>query len=195
MSGGVIVGVLACAYLLGSIPFGLLVARARGIDVRAVGSGNIGATNVARALGKKTGLVVLLLDAAKAFGPVLLATRRWPERPLLVAGVGLFCILGHVFPIWLKLRGGKGVATALGVFLALAPAATLVAGALFAVVYTTTRIVSLGSLTGATAMPIAMLVFAAPWPFIALGAVAWLLIAIRHQGNIRRLMRREERPL
>src|SRR5688500_11562142 len=111
------------SYLAGSIPFGLVVARARGVDIRAVGSKNIGATNVARALGKKLGALVLFLDALKGLLPTLVARHALHLDDNLVALVGLAAILGHVFPVWLRFRGGKGVATALGVFAALTPVA------------------------------------------------------------------------
>jgi glycerol-3-phosphate acyltransferase PlsY len=191
----VVAATLVVAYLCGSVPFGLLVAKARGVDVRAVGSGNIGATNVARALGRKTGAVVLLLDALKGLAPVLATRLLWPGEPLLAAGAGLFAILGHVFPVWLKLHGGKGVATALGVFLALTPAATGIAAAFFFAVYATKRIVSIGSLAAATALPLAMLALREPPAFVALGAAVWLLVLVRHRTNIQRLLRREERKL
>ncbi len=191
----IIAGGLVVAYLCGSVPFGLLIARARGVDVRQVGSGNIGATNVARTLGKRTGALVLFLDALKGLAPVLAARLLWPARPELAAGAGLAAILGHVFPVWLKLRGGKGVATGLGVFLALSPLATAVAAALFLAVYATKRIVSVGSLAAATALPIAMLVLHEPRTHVALAVAVWLLVMVRHRGNIQRLLRREERKL
>lgn len=186
---------LACAYLAGSIPTGVIVARAKGVDLTKVGSGNIGATNVARTLGKKTGAVVLIFDALKGLAPVLVARASWidePRGPLVIAGAGLLAILGHVFPVWLKFRGGKGVATGLGVFLGIAPVAALVAVALFAIVYAAKRISSLGSLTAVTAMPIVMWILHEPGPFIALAVVGWALIVFRHRGNIMRLVRREE---
>jgi glycerol-3-phosphate acyltransferase PlsY len=191
----VVAATLIVAYLCGSVPFGLLVAKARGVDVRAVGSGNIGATNVARALGRKTGALVLFLDAMKAFVPVLATRLSWPDEPLLAAGAGLCAILGHVFPVWLKLHGGKGVATGLGVFLALTPVATGVATAFFLAVYATKRIVSIGSIAAATVLPLAMLVLHEPLPYVALGAAVWLLVLVRHRSNIQRLIRREERKL
>jgi glycerol-3-phosphate acyltransferase PlsY len=186
------IAVLVGAYLSGSVPYGLLIARARGVDVTKVGSGNIGATNVARALGKKTGVIVLVLDALKGLGPALAARLLWPDRPGISAAAGLLAILGHVFPIWLKLRGGKGVATGLGVFLALTPLATLAAAVVFGAIYATKRIVSVGSIAAATILPLAMLVLHAPRAHLALGIAAWLLVLIRHQSNIRRLLRREE---
>ena len=190
-----IAGAIVLAYLCGSVPFGLLVARARGVDPRQVGSGNIGATNVARALGKKTGALVLFLDALKGLGPVLAVRLLWPGRPEIAAGAGLAAILGHVFPVWLKLHGGKGVATGLGVFLALSPLATAAATALFLAIYATKRIVSVGSLAAATALPLAMLVLHDPVAYVILGVAVWLLVLFRHRGNIQRLLRHEERKL
>src|SRR5207253_1319534 len=133
-------------YLAGSIPFGVLFARARGVDLQKFGSGNIGATNAARALGKRVGAVVLLCDAAKGYAPTL-AARAWLAPRLdageaWAAGVGLAAFAGHLASPWLRFRGGKGVATALGVFLALAPAQTGAAAALFVVLYAVTRISS-----------------------------------------------------
>jgi glycerol-3-phosphate acyltransferase PlsY len=191
----VIAGAIVVAYLSGSVPYGLLIARARGVDVRAIGSGNIGATNVARALGKKTGALVLFLDALKGFVPAFLAAHFWPQRPEIAAGCGLAALVGHVFPIWLRLHGGKGVATGLGVFLALAPIATLVAGAVFLAFYKAKKIVSLASMAAATVLPVAMAVRKAPLPYIALGLAAWLLVLVRHRSNIQRLLRREERKM
>jgi glycerol-3-phosphate acyltransferase PlsY len=184
---------LVGAYLSGSVPYGLVIARARGVDVTKVGSGNIGATNVARALGKRTGVLVLVLDALKGLGPALAARLLWPEAPLVAALTGLCAIVGHVFPIWLRLRGGKGVATGLGVFLALTPLPTLIAAGFFTAVYAVKRIVSLGSMTASTILPLAMLALGEPRPYVALGGAAWLLVLVRHRGNISRLMRKEER--
>lgn len=186
---------VVAGYLCGSIPTGVLVARARGVDLTKVGSGNIGATNVARALGKKSGAFVLLVDALKGFAPVFAAKRLWldvPHGPTVIAAVGLCAILGHVFPVWLRLRGGKGVATALGVFLALSPLAAGVSVALFAAIYAAKRISSVGSLAAATAMPITLALLRAPAAFLILALFGWLLIVIRHRGNIRRLLRHEE---
>ena len=183
LSPVVAAGAVACGYLAGSIPTGILVARARGIDLRKIGSGNIGATNVARALGKKLGAVVLLVDVLKGFLPVLAARRLWLAE---AHGAEL------VAAVWLRLRGGKGVATALGVFLALAPVAAGVAVLVYAVLYAAFRISSIGSLAGATAMPVAMLLLESPRPFVAVAAAGWLIIVIRHRGNLRRLWRREE---
>jgi glycerol-3-phosphate acyltransferase PlsY len=181
---------IAGAYLLGSIPTGLLVARARGVDIRAVGSGNIGATNVARAVGKRLGLLVLVLDALKGFGPTFAASRLLPAEA--ACAVGLATIVGHVFPVWLRFRGGKGVATGLGVFLALAPLAAAIAVAGYAAVVAATRISSLGSLVGTTLLLGGMVATGRPPPVLVLGGVAWVLIVVKHRGNVRRLIRGEE---
>lgn len=187
---------LAAGYLAGSIPTGFLVARAKGVDITKAGSGNIGATNVARTLGKRFGALVLLVDASKGFVPVLLARRAWLDvegGPLVVAGVGALAIVGHVFPLWLRLRGGKGVATGFGVFLALEPVAALLALALWASVVATFHIASVGSLLAATTIPFVVWLRDAPSPFVALALASWTLVVIRHRGNIRRLLRHEER--
>jgi glycerol-3-phosphate acyltransferase PlsY len=187
------VALVAGAYLLGSIPFGLILARRRGVDVRQVGSGNIGATNVARNLGKKLGLVVLALDLAKGAIPVL-ALRALPldTPPLLLAAVGIAPILGHCFPLWLRLHGGKGVATALGVFLALAPAVAGMAVGVFAVVYALFRVVSLGSMSASVAVPVLLWALGRPAPEVVLGIMGAVVIIVQHRDNIRRLLRRAE---
>ena len=144
------------AYLVGSIPTGYLIGRRRGVDVRTQGSGNIGATNVARTMGKRLGILVLVLDALKGAAP--LAAWRAADLaihldgridPYLFTAVGLAPIVGHCFPVWLRFRGGKGVATALGVFLVADPILIAIGLALYAIIYAMTRIVSIGSLTAA----------------------------------------------
>jgi glycerol-3-phosphate acyltransferase PlsY len=179
---------LLVAYLCGSIPFGLLIARAKtGKDVRTVGSGNIGATNVARAAGRGAAAVTLLLDALKGLVPVLLA--RGPEW--LPAACAVCAVAGHCFPVWLKFRGGKGVATGLGVSLALAPWAALAGAATWGVLYKVYRISSVGSLAGAA---VALAVAALTAPAVAVWGLAGVtgLIVARHSGNIRRLLHKQE---
>jgi len=183
-------------YFLGSVPTGYLVARAvRGVDVRAVGSGNMGATNVARAAGVRPALVVLLLDAGKGALAVLLAGVLVPGVPLVQALAGLGAFLGHIAPVWLGFRGGKGVATALGVLAVLVPAAALAGVLAYALVFFWTRISSLGSLLAAPTAVAA----AARWPGtrLSVGLTSTLMLAIlwTHRGNIRRLWRRVERRL
>lgn len=185
---------VAGAYFLGSIPFGLILGRRRGVDVRQVGSGNIGATNVARSLGKKLGLVVLVLDLAKGALPVLLFERLAFDRvhPFVLTAVGLAPILGHCFPVWLRLRGGKGVATALGVFLAIDPVITGMAVVVFAVLYALFRVVSLASMTATVALAALLWLLERPAPEVALGVLVTALILVQHRQNIRRLLRRAE---
>jgi glycerol-3-phosphate acyltransferase PlsY len=183
--------VVVGAYLLGSIPTGVILARAKGIDLTTVGSGNIGATNAARALGRGLGALVLLGDAGKGFGAAIaarlvLADERW------IGFAGLAAVLGHVFPVWLRFRGGKGVATTLGVVLALVPWAGAAGAAAYALVYAKTRISSVGSLAGALVAALATPFFTASTPLRALVAALFLVILARHAENVRRLLRGEE---
>lgn len=186
------------AYLLGSIPFGLLLTKALGRgDVRKVGSGNIGATNVARAAGLLAGIFTLLLDVAKGAGAVLLAEKFSNDSVTLMMIAAFAVLLGHCFPVWLKFRGGKGVATAAGIFLVLSPLACLAAVVLFILVVTFWRYVSLGSVSAAAAMPLLIyLLWApphAPPLVITIGTLAVsLLITYKHLGNLRRLVERTE---
>jgi glycerol-3-phosphate acyltransferase PlsY len=181
-------------YLAGSIPFGVLVTRwARGVDVRAEGSGNIGATNVARVAGKKLGVLVLVLDALKGALPVVLALQWEPGSPRVHVAVGLAAFLGHCFPVWLKFRGGKGVATALGVLVVLVPWAALAGAAAYGLVVVLTRMSSLGSLVaGAAAVGVAVFTARAS-EYAALSGFLFLFMLWTHRGNIRRLLGRTER--
>jgi acyl phosphate:glycerol-3-phosphate acyltransferase len=182
----------AISYLCGSIPFGLIVARlASGKDVRTVGSGNIGATNVARAAGKPAAFATLALDAAKGFVPVLLAARSPEGPPLLAAGCAVAAVLGHCFPVWLRFRGGKGVATGLGVSLALAPWAALAGAATWVLLFKLFRVSSIGSLAGVIVSLATAWLTASRYAVYGLAGVS-LLIVLRHQGNIRRLLARQE---
>lgn len=182
------------SYLLGSIPFGLLLTKAFGRgDVRKVGSGNIGATNVARAAGLLAGILTLLLDVAKGAGTVLLAEKLSSDSATWMMIAAFAALLGHCFPVWLKFKGGKGVATAAGVFLILSPLACLAAVILFILVVIFWRYVSLGSVSAAVAMPLLIyLLWAprhAPPPSVTVGAVAVsLLIVFKHRGNLQRLL-------
>lgn len=181
-------------YLAGSIPFGVLLTRwLRGVDVRTGGSGNIGATNVTRVAGKKLGAVVLLLDAIKGALPVVLAVRLLPDAPTVHVAVGLAAVLGHIYPVWLKLQGGKGVATALGVLLVLVPQAALAAALVYVAVFAVSRVSSLGSLAaGATAVGTSALTARAV-EYAGLSALLFALMLWTHRGNILRLTRRTER--
>jgi acyl phosphate:glycerol-3-phosphate acyltransferase len=182
------------AYFLGSIPFGVILAMLfGGGDVRKSGSGNIGATNVARVVGPLAGALTLLFDIAKGAGAVLLAAKlsNGSTRCMMIAGIA--ALVGHCFPVWLKFKGGKGVATAGGVFLVLSPPACLAAVILFLLVVIFWRYVSLGSVSAAAAMPLLVYFLRAPrqGPPLAgtVGALAAaLLIIYKHRGNLRRLL-------
>lgn len=188
--------IAAASYLLGSIPFGYLLVRIfRGEDVRRSGSGNIGATNVSRK-SPILGALTLLLDAAKGFFAVQLASSFSPfasgdprvER--VMAASALFAIMGHMFPLWLRFRGGKGVATALGAFLRFSPMAVGVAIIIFLMVVIVSRRISLGSIVTAALFPISVWILdrsRAPWVIAFIAASALLIIA-RHHQNIRRLL-------
>jgi len=177
---------IGIAYLCGSIPFGLIIARiASGKDVRTVGSGNIGATNVARAAGRAAAVATLVLDAVKGLAPVLLAPRE------LAPACAVAAVLGHCFPVWLRFRGGKGVATGLGVSLALAPWAAVAGGATWVVLYKIFKISSLGSLAG-VAVSLAVAAFTADRSAVYGLAAVSAVILVRHTGNIRRLLRKQE---
>jgi glycerol-3-phosphate acyltransferase PlsY len=183
---------LLAAYLCGSIPFGLLVVRAAaGKDVRSVGSGNIGATNVARAAGRKAATVTLVFDALKGLLPVLAAERFAVGPAWLPAACALSAVAGHCFPVWLGFRGGKGVATGLGVSAALAPWAALAGAAVWLVLYKLWRISSVGSLAG-VAVSLAVAAFTAPREALFGLAAVSALIVVRHAPNIRRLLARTE---
>ena len=188
---------LLIGLLAGSIPFGVVIARSRGVDIQQVGSGNIGATNVARSVGKGWGGLVLLLDAAKGAGPVALSSRQllgWGVGPSwLPMAVGLAAVVGHCFCPWLRFRGGKGVATALGVFLVIDPVATLFAILIFAVVFFLTRAVSAGSLLAALALPAMLALRHHTWIAVALAVALALVIWWRHRDNLRRLRSGTER--
>jgi len=186
------------AYLLGSIPFGVLFTRLfGGGDVRKVGSGNIGATNVARAAGPVPAILTLLFDFAKGAVPVWLAGRLSGESATWMVIAALAALLGHCFPIWLKFRGGKGVATAAGAFLVLCPAALLGSVMLFLVVLFFWRYVSLASISAAAAMPLLIYLLWAPHHapplIVTFGSLAAAVIIIyKHDANIQRLMQGEE---
>jgi glycerol-3-phosphate acyltransferase PlsY len=184
---------VAVGYLAGSVPFGVLLTHAlAGKDVRAAGSGNIGASNVARVAGKKVGALVLLLDAAKGALPVLLALALAPASPGLAAAVGAAAFAGHVFPVWLRFKGGKGVATALGVLGVLLPWSALAGGVVWVALVAATRVPSVGSLAaGATALGVAWAGEAPPTSkWLATGLFVAMLWT--HRGNLERLLRRAE---
>lgn len=175
------------AYLLGSIPTGLLLGKAYGIDVRKEGSGNIGATNLYRTVGRKVGAMTLVGDCLKGLLPVLVV-KYSSLPPDYAAWVGLAAFCGHVFSLFLKFKGGKGVATALGVFLALAPMAVAIAIAVFAAFMSTWRYVSLGSIAAAAIMPVAVAIRGGSRALITVTLIIAVVVIIRHHENIRRLI-------
>lgn len=189
---------LLTAYLLGSIPTGYLAGRLlKGIDIREIGSGSTGATNVLRNLGKGPAIVVLLIDAAKGVGAVALVRGFFaltgssvlPEtwKPWLVAVVALAAMLGHSKSIWINFTGGKSAATGLGVLFAMSWSVALSVLVLFVGVVSLSRIVSLGSMTAAIAVAVLMIVLAQPLPYQIFGVVAGLYVILRHQANIQRI--------
>ena len=186
------------SYLLGSIPFGLILAKAfGGADVRRAGSGNIGATNVARVDGPLPGILTLVLDAGKGWFAVWIAGRVWHADTGVMMVAGVFALIGHCFPVWLRFRGGKGVATAAGIFLALCPEALLAGLIVFAVVVWFWRYVSLGSLAAAAAIPLLVYWlwaphFAPPNLVTTCSLVTAAVVIFQHRKNIGRLARGEE---
>ena len=179
------------SYLLGSIPVGLLLSKAKGRDPRRTGSGNIGATNVMRTAGKTLGIATLFCDILKGFIPTWLAI--YCGQPAgVIAAAGLAAFAGHLFPLYLRFKGGKGVATALGVFLALKPLAVLIALIVFLASLFIWGYVSLGSLAGAALIPFVLLALKAPPGFVLVAAVMVVFIFVKHKDNIRRLIAGEE---
>ena len=192
------------SYLIGSIPAAYLAGRLAGVDIRKVGSGNVGATNVLRVLGKRFGYPVFLLDFLKGVGAIQLSMLLWDNshtteigRELYGIIAGACCVIGHVYPVWLGFKGGKGVATSAGVLFGLMPVAALVMGLVWIVTFETTRYVSIASLAAAVAMP------------LAVGAMLWLgalrapvllyfsiclaaIVVVRHRSNFSRLIKGTE---
>ena len=177
---------LICSYLLGSVPTGLLLARAFGVNIRETGSGNIGATNVYRTMGRKIGIMTLVGDCLKGLLPVLVA--QWfGLSEVWIAAVGLAAFLGHVYTIFLRFKGGKGVATALGVFLGTAPLSLLGGVAVFALVLYKWRFVSAASIAAAAFIPLAVAVVTGQPELIAMSCVIAAIVILRHRENISRL--------
>jgi glycerol-3-phosphate acyltransferase PlsY len=181
----------AVGYLIGSLPLGFLIVRRRGVDLRRVGSGNVGATNVHRAAGPRLGVVVLAIDLLKGVLAVLAAGMIVPADEAAVAVSGVSAVLGHCYPIWLRFGGGKGVAVAAGVFVILAPLATGAALAVFAIVVGTTKFVSLGSILATVTLAIVQ-GFVAGGDISLAATVASALILFRHRGNMSRLLQGRE---
>ena len=179
-------------YLAGSVPFAFLLARRAGVDVRVAGSGNVGAANVLRTTGAWPGLMVMVLDVGKGAAAVLLAqlTSSGPAMPALG---GAAAVLGHVYPVWLRFHGGKGVAVAAGAFGVLTPVATAFAALLFVVVVWRTRFVSLASIAATLVLPPVAWLTGASSTVVSAAAATGALIVFRHRGNVRRLLAGTER--
>lgn len=188
------IAVVLLAYSIGSIPFALLMARRAGADLRYVGSGNLGAANVMRASGVKNGLVVALLDVAKGAASVWIADQlsAGGAAPALA---GLAAVVGHVYPVWLRFRGGKGVATACGVFSLLAPAAIAAALIVFVVTVWTTRYISAGSVLATLSLPPIAYATGSPAAIVVASTAVAALIVFRHRSNLLRLVSGTERRL
>jgi glycerol-3-phosphate acyltransferase PlsY len=208
-----VAGLLVTAYALGSIPFSFLVVKLfTGADIRQLGSRNVGATNVARTLGKLPGIIALLLDAAKGYAAVEIARwvtgrAEWPlatavdaspfhSRAFWITLCALIAVVGHMFPVWLRFHGGKGVATATGAFLALDPYAVAAGMIVFLIVLISTRFVSLASILGAASIPLFLRFLThAPFWTINISIVIAILIIVKHHSNISRLTQGRERRM
>ena len=184
--------VVAFGYLAGSIPFAFLLARRRGVDLRHEGSGNVGAANVLRTSGVPNAVIAFVLDAAKGAVAVLVAQRLSAEPATPVAG-GLASIIGHIYPVWLGFRGGKGVATAGGVFVVLTPAAMGIAAAVFALAIWVTRYISVGSMAAAVTLAVTTAAMDVPAVITVGSVIAAVIIIHRHRGNLARLIAGTER--
>ncbi len=191
---GALVLYLLCAFTLGAIPFGKVISRfAAGTDITRHGSGNIGATNVARTIGIPWGVLTLILDALKGFLPVILFSHFFSGIPVGPSLGGFVALLGHQFSPLLKFRGGKGVSTALGMYLALAPGPCLLAVALFVVTVYFSDFVSLGSMISAGAIPVLLLAWGRPTGMVIIAAAMAILVWFKHRANIAGLLRGQER--
>jgi glycerol-3-phosphate acyltransferase PlsY len=181
-------------YAFGSVPFAFLLARRAGIDVRVAGSGNVGAANVLRTTGTQLGVLVMSLDILKGVATVLLASTV-EGTPSAMAAAGSAAVVGHIYPVWLRFHGGKGVAVAAGVFGVLAPFATIAAAAVFLVVVWTSRVISLGSVAATVTLPSVVLLMRAPAAIVAAATGTGALILFRHRANVRRILRGTERRM
>lgn len=183
------------SYLLGSVSFSYFLSKKiKGVDIRKVGSGNAGATNISRVLGLKFALLVLFLDALKGFVVALLASYLTTNTPLFLLCCGAV-IIGHNWPVFFGFKGGRGVATTLGVFLVIAPIHTLLVLSFLIIIIVLTRYVSLGSIIGAIAAPVVLLLLRYPLPYFIFGMAVCLLLLWRHAPNIKRLLQGKESKL
>ena len=197
MTIAIAVGVCVFAYLFGAIPFALIIGKLHGVDIRTVGSGNVGATNVTRAVGPVQGKICFVLDLLKGAIPVLAAQVLLPGMPGMAIAAGAVAILGHMFPVYLKFKGGKGVSTGAGAALALAPLPLLCALALWGILFLATRYVSVASILAAAALPVFAFVFrllgwgnltARSIPVLVFFCAIAAITVYRHRSNIKRLM-------
>src|SRR3990170_3767213 len=184
------------AYLIGSIPTGIVVAKILGApDPRAVGSGNIGATNVGRAAGKAAGIITLVGDVLKGFLIILLAFYIFGNSPKEISIAGIAVFLGHLFPVFLKFKGGKGVATTLGVFLAIGPFQAILALILFIIIVAIFKYVSVASMIASVSIPLLLNLSPATSPYIPLAVIISVLIILKHSDNIKRLIQGTENKI
>jgi glycerol-3-phosphate acyltransferase PlsY len=187
-----LVTAITLAYLVGSVPFAYLLSRRRGIDLRLVGSGNIGATNVLRTSGVRIAILAMGLDAVKGIAAVAMA--RWfGTGSAMPMAAGVASIVGHIYPVWLRFKGGKGVATAAGVFAVLTPAALAVASAAFVITVWITRYISVGSIVGAVTLAVVAFASDTPRAIESGSAIVAAIIVYRHRANIGRLCAGTER--
>ena len=185
------VGAILLGYAMGSVPFAFLLARRAGIDVRVAGSGNVGAANVLRTTGLPLGVTVMMLDIGKGAASVLTAYAA--AGTVSAAAAGAAAIVGHIYPVWLRFHGGKGVAVAAGVFAVLAPAATIVASAVFFATVGLSRLISLGSMAATVTLPSAAWLTGAPPAVVSAAFGSAALILFRHRANMRRILGGTER--
>ncbi len=182
-----IIGLCVLAFFLGAIPFGFIAGKLRGVDLRQEGSGNIGATNTLRVLGKGPGITVLILDVAKGWLPVFLASSVFHLPAAWVVGVGVAAVLGHTYSPWVRFKGGKGVATSLGVLIGLSPIVAGLSLLGFIVTVALSRYVSLGSIVASLLTAGLFWALPHPLPYQLFGTIAGLFVIVRHRGNIARL--------
>ncbi len=187
-----LIGVVVLSYLAGSVPFAFLLARRRGIDLRSAGSGNVGASNVFRTTGKLAGVIAAFLDVVKGAAVVMLLQRLQVD-PTVRAAAGVAAVVGHIYPVWLRFNGGKGVATTCGVFAVLAPAATGGLAVLFAALLGASRYVSVASMGVAALLGPATYVAGAHVTVVRAGFLAGALVVYRHRSNLVRLQAGTER--
>ncbi|RUM31353.1 MAG: acyl-phosphate glycerol 3-phosphate acyltransferase [Aquifex sp.] len=176
------------AYLLGSLTFGEIIARLKGVNLREIGSGNVGATNVSRALGKKYGILVFILDMLKGFIPTLLVVKIYGLDSWITFLVGIASVVGHMYPLFFKFRGGKGVATAFGVLLAVSVKAAFLSFLTWLFVVYETRYVSLGSIIASFISVPLLAIFEYPLKLIFMALIISLLVLYKHKDNIGRLL-------